>query len=800
VLIGLIAEQQVRPISTEIRLPLDEGMVMDMPITVPRASISQSSDDLKARDMVLCRFPEVHMVVGKAGRAETPFDPAPLDMIETMIEFRPRAWWPKRRLPRTDADEHARAVWRRLLSDRLIRPSGDEAAHQRLVDDAVEAGLHKYDAVLREVCHLHVQRFFRALSVGLARRLIAEVGQEFELSDGAAAAIQQQLPPERVAELAWGPSPEILEPLAHEVLRLAAAGRTSGGERIDRGRLAANRLPGVQAAVEAEYERLWAGFVPQVNADVAARAPRLWTRIISEELLTRVELLDASLADVLRQGWAARYAEPPRQAHHGDADSQQHSMVGLSELPLIDPHREYDALLRDLSERLATSLRLEPHDPESLAGFGSEMDRALQMPGWTNVWTRPIQNRVDMLATGVNAEVGVRVLGRDLDAVVDVSEQISATLRDLPGAADVLADPVRGKGYLRVTPDSVRAAEAGVSMDDLNAVLEAALPGRLVTHELNGRERIAVRVGLRVLDAVDEETLRRLPVPVHAGDESLDGIRGLPLRTVPLDSVADVEVTEGPATIKSENAWLRNYVRLNVRDRDPAEFVDEARRVVAGQVELPAGVFVEWTGQYEHSARSRRRLLLLMPIVLASILLVLYATYRDWGDTLLVLIAIPGALAGGVVCQWLLGYRFSVAVGMGYIACFGMAAATGIVMLVYLREAVDRAGGLEQISEGQLREAVLTGAVHRLRPKLLTEATTVMALLPMLWSTGVGADVIRPMAAPVLGGILIADEVIDLLLPVLFYKVRLRRWRRLHARPSAPRHDQPLMAGFPSSH
>jgi Cu(I)/Ag(I) efflux system membrane protein CusA/SilA len=258
--------------------------------------------------------------------------------------------------------------------------------------------------------------------------------------------------------------------------------------------------------------------------------------------------------------------------------------------------------------------------------------------------------------------------------------------------------------------------------------------------------------------------------------------------------VADVRVTEGPATIKSENGWLRNYVRLNVRDRDVLEFVDEARRVVAAQVALPPGVFIEWTGQFEHSLQARRTLLLLMPIVLALILALLYVTYRDWADALLMVLAVPGALAGGVLCQWLLGYPLSIAVGMGYIACFGMAAATGIVMLVYLREAVDRAGGLEHISLAELRQAVLTGAVHRLRPKLLTEATTVLGLAPMLWSTGVGAEVIRPMAAPVLGGILIADEVVDLLLPVLFYNVRRWRWSRLHPRPFEPQCAAPATA------
>jgi Cu(I)/Ag(I) efflux system membrane protein CusA/SilA len=249
---------------------------------------------------------------------------------------------------------------------------------------------------------------------------------------------------------------------------------------------------------------------------------------------------------------------------------------------------------------------------------------------------------------------------------------------------------------------------------------------------------------------------------------------------VPLADVADVRISEGPATIKSENGLLRNYVYLNVRDRSLVDFVDEARRVVADAVPLPEGVHIEWTGQFEHELKARNTLLLILPLVIGLIFVILYWTYHDLTDALLMLLAVPGALAGGVFFQWLFGYSFSTTIWVGYIACFGMATSTGIIMLVYLREAVEKAGGLENMSLAQLRSAVMQGAVHRLRPKLLTEGTIVIGLAPMLWASGIGAEVIKPMAAPVLGGILIADEVIDLLLPVLFYWVRRWRWERLH--------------------
>jgi copper/silver efflux system protein len=200
-------------------------------------------------------------------------------------------------------------------------------------------------------------------------------------------------------------------------------------------------------------------------------------------------------------------------------------------------------------------------------------------------------------------------------------------------------------------------------------------------------------------------------------------------------------------------------------------------------------VYLEWTGQFEHEQRASNTLMLILPLVIALIFLVLWLTYHDLADAVLMMLAVPGALAGGVFAQWLFGYKFSVTVWVGYIACFGMATATGIIMLVYLREALARAGGLEKLTLPQLRQAVMDGAVHRLRPKLLTEGTMILGLAPLLWSSGVGAEVIKPMVVPVLGGILIADEVIDLFLPVLFYWERRRRWQRLQ---QSPRKTEPL--------
>jgi Cu(I)/Ag(I) efflux system membrane protein CusA/SilA len=465
-------------------------------------------------------------------------------------------------------------------------------------------------------------------------------------------------------------------------------------------------------------------------------------------------------------------------------------------LPVIDPHPVLDKIYADLGSNFSRHVFLWPRDRDEMSGsYGGELDSALSMPGWTNVWTMPIQNRVDMLDTGVNTEIGVRVLGRSQEDVVRASEEIAAALRNVAGAVSVIADPIRGKGYLEIRPDRQSAARSGVSIGDICDVTETAIGGRIATTTVEGRERHAVRVRFQRDSIRDEEAIRRLPIPVRDFVEpstalALAGIsgetrQGLPLRAryLPLEDVARVSIVEGPATIKSENGLLRNYVRLNVRGRSVVEFLEEARQKVRDEVELPEGTYIEWTGQFEHALATARTLLFVIPIVIVSIFLMLYLTYHDWADACLMLLAVPGTVAGGVLFQWLFGFKFSVAVAVGYIACFGMAASTGMIMLVYLREAVAKAGGLEKMTLGQLRQAVMDGAVHRLRPKLLTEGTMILGLAPMLWATGVGAEVIRPMAAPVLGGILIADEVIDLLLPVLFYHIRRQRWLKLQTAP-----------------
>ena len=688
ILVAIVADRAISPLGREFITPVDEGMVMNMPMTVPRASATEAGDDLKASDMILCRFPEVDMVVGKAGRADSPTDPAPMEMIETMVNFRPAASWPRRKLLPGDASRQTRAVLAALVGRGLVKLPTDAEA---LVGPATAAALPLCDAALREYAYQRTREFDRSLGSPVAD-------------------------PD---DPAYGPQ-----------------------------------------------QARWREFAPRLDRDLVPRAAETYTRIVLEELVDRADTADPSVVAGVRAIRELRNRPVPLAAWGA---GQQH---GPGPPPSVEPLPSLAAIQAELAKPFAAGLLLWRKDRAELVGPGSELDLAVQMPGWANVWTMPIQNRVDMLATGVNTAIGVRVRGRRLEDVVNVSESVAAVLKRVSGAADVFADPVRGKGYVDIQVDRERAAKAGVPIAALNEAVESALGGTVATTTVEGRERHPVRVRYGRDWRGDEDAVRGLLVPsLRRGQD------GGPV-FVTLAEVADVRVVEGPATIKSENGLLRNYVRLNVRDEDATGFVARAREIIAREVRLPEGTILEWTGQFEHEARARATLRVIVPLVLALIFLLLYWTYHDLADAALMMLAVPGALAGGVFFQWLFGFKFSVNVWVGYIACFGMATSTGIIMLVYLREAVAKAGGAGALDAEGLRRAVLEGAVNRLRPKLLTEGTVILSLAPMLWASGVGAEVIRPMAAPVLGGVLIADEVIDLLLPVAFYRVRLRRLRR----------------------
>jgi Cu(I)/Ag(I) efflux system membrane protein CusA/SilA len=774
VLIALIADGAMKPLGSEVRIPLNEGMVMDMPITIPRASVMQSGDDLKARDMQLCRFPEVHMVVGKAGRIDSAFDPAPLDMIETMIEFRPEEWWPHRKISTGDARRQTELLLDEMRAAELLGES-EEVTDSSAIDEAVMLAQQRFDSVMREFAYQRHQGFLRELGRLVTRAACDRLWDLLrkrgilarDLTPAEQLDIINSLPAETFQQLAMSPQGlELMLLYRHVVRQTRELEGTSQDISLDQDQ--AVRL--MKQHVQAVSAKAWKSQVAAVDQEIRQRAPETFVRIAAEELAKKLPVLDSEFQETMNQISASRRPQVALNPVAGSAVAPTHHGGSYGPLPIIDPHPAWEKVRTNRVTRLASSLLLKKNNPDELSTFGGELDLVLQMPGWTNVWTKPIQNRVDMLATGVNTEVGVRVMGANLDAVVRASEEIADVLRNVPGAADVVADPIRGKGYLDVHLDLAEVAARDVPLEDLNNIVELALGGKQVGSILHGRESHAIRLRMSPEWSRDETSLADLPLPTSATNtatrmENLTPANASAL--VRLRDVADISITEGPATVKREQGWLRNYVRLNVRNRDILEFLPAAQAAVAERVRLPEGVFIEWTGQFEHTLQTFRTLTWIMPLIVLLILAILYWTYRDWADAWMMLLAVPGALAGG--------YRFSIPVAVGYIACFGMVTSTGIIMLVYLRAAVEKAGGLQQLTPETLRAAVLNGAVHRLRPKLLTEGTTILGLAPMLWASGVGAEVIRPMAAPVLGGLLVADEMIDLLLPVLFYWSRLRR-------------------------
>ncbi len=395
------------------------------------------------------------------------------------------------------------------------------------------------------------------------------------------------------------------------------------------------------------------------------------------------------------------------------------------------------------------------------------LDEKLRMPGVTNIWTQPIRNRIDMLSTGIRTQVGVKVFGKDLRVIEEKSAEIERALQDVPGAADLYAERITGAPYLEIDIDRVAAARVGATVGDIQDVIETAIGGKNVTFTVEGRERYPVRVRYARDFREDIESLRNVLVSGPGGAQ------------VPLGEVSRMRVVIGPSMISSENALLRGTVLMNVRGRDVGGFVEDAKRVVAQQVEMPAGYYLEWSGQYENQIRAKERLQIVIPLVLLIIFVLLYVTYGSVKEALHVLLAVPFALTGGVFLLKFLGYNFSVAVWVGFIALFGTAVQTGVVMVIYLEEAVRRkiaeTGPLTKIT---LREAVIEGALLRLRPKVMTVATVVAGLLPIMWSVRTGAEIMKPLATPVLGGMVSSLLHVLIVTPVIFTWIKERELKR----------------------
>jgi Cu(I)/Ag(I) efflux system membrane protein CusA/SilA len=404
-----------------------------------------------------------------------------------------------------------------------------------------------------------------------------------------------------------------------------------------------------------------------------------------------------------------------------------------------------------------------PRTPEELV---EAMNARLQVPGMPAAWTQPIRNRLDMLATGVRTPVGVKVYGTDYPAIERVSLEIESALRDLPGARSVYAERTTGGSYLDFTVDRDAAARYGLSVMDVERTLEAAVGGKMATTTVEGRRRFSVLVRYARDFRSDLDALRRILVATPSG------------ASVPIGELARIAVDSGPPMYRDENGRLTSVVYVDTASRDLLGFVRSAQARVRDRVALPPGTTLEWTGQYEFQVHARRTLQLVLPVVLAAIFLLLTAAFRSTSEAAIVMLSVVYAMTGGVILQWVLGYSFSVAVWIGYIALYGVAVETGVVMVVYLHEALDRrlAGG--PLGREDIRAATEEGSVLRLRPKLMTVSAAILSLAPIFWSSGTGTEVMRPIAAPIVGGMITSTIHVLVVTPVIFFLMKERARRR----------------------
>jgi Cu(I)/Ag(I) efflux system membrane protein CusA/SilA len=396
----------------------------------------------------------------------------------------------------------------------------------------------------------------------------------------------------------------------------------------------------------------------------------------------------------------------------------------------------------------------------------NELNARLQIPGVVNGWTQPIINRINMLSTGIRTDVGLKVYGQNLDTIYALTNQLKQALQGLPGVKDLYVDPITGGKYLDIQINKDAIGRYGLNIDDVNQVIESALGGMSLTPTIEGRQRFSVNVRL---------------APDYR--DNLDNIKSTLVQTpasgpVPLSAVADIKISDGPAMIQSENAQLRGTVLFNVRGRDLGSTVEDAQSRLNNMVKtLPKGYYLEWSGQYENLIRAGHTLKLILPIVLIIIFACLYFAFNSIREAFFSLISIPFALIGGAYMVYFFGVHLSVAVAVGFIALFGIAVETGIVMVIYLNDAMQQLVKLkgnsgQTITREDLHLYVMNGAVKRLRPKLMTVCVALFGLVPVLWATGTGSDVMRPIVLPMIGGVLTSSTHILLVTPLIFLMVK----------------------------
>jgi Cu(I)/Ag(I) efflux system membrane protein CusA/SilA len=416
----------------------------------------------------------------------------------------------------------------------------------------------------------------------------------------------------------------------------------------------------------------------------------------------------------------------------------------------------------------------------TLESLTAEMDRALQFPGVSNAWTMPIKARIDMLSTGIRTPIGVKVIGTDLVEIDKLAKQIEQVLKTVPGTSSAYAERALGGYYLDVTPDRAALARYGIMVQDVQDVIGTALGGQTVTTTVEGRQRFSVNMRYpRDLRSNAQAIASDVLVPMPNGG------------AVPLGEVARIAPSRGPTSIRTENGQLAVYIYVDIRDRDLGGYVADAQAAVKASIQFPAGSYVVWSGQFEYLERAAARLKIVVPVTLLIIFLLLYLNFRSFADTMIVMLSLPFALVGGIWLMWWLGFNLSVAVVVGFIALAGVAAETGVVMLMYLNHALAeirarREAEGRELTRHDLYAAIMVGAVERVRPKMMTVVAIMAGLLPIMWSTGTGSEIMQRIAVPMIGGMVSSTLLTLIVIPAIYGLVKERSLSSNRSADDAP--------------
>lgn len=416
----------------------------------------------------------------------------------------------------------------------------------------------------------------------------------------------------------------------------------------------------------------------------------------------------------------------------------------------------------------------------------AELNSKLSIPGVSNGWTQPIINRINMLSTGVRSDLGIKIFGDNLDTLERLAIEIENLVKPIPGAADVFAERVQGGTYIDIDIKREAISRYGLNVEDVQDVIEIAIGGENISTKIDGRRRFPIRVRYMKDFRFDVEALKDVYVnaplnqmgmqSIMPDDSKTVNLGGINVsgRQIPLGEIADIKITSGPPMISAEDGRLRSIVFLNVRDRDMGGFVNEAKDVLDEKLRLPPGYYYTWSGQWENQIRAKERLSVILPVVFVIIFVMLFFTFKNFLEAALVMLSVPFALIGGVYFMAILGLNFSVAIWVGFIALYGIAVETGVVMVIYLHEALDKKLIQKKghLSREDLIQATEDGAILRLRPKLMTVATSMFGLIPIMWATGTGADLAKPLAVPLIGGIITSAIHVLFVTPIIFVMIK----------------------------